>query len=115
MPLNNEIHIIRTLISEGTKEQRIGRVGRVHDGHAWCLYGEKFKFPNVEANPFILNSQQLYDIILKTMRFDKGSHTLEFQKYHMLYDMSSDFINKGIYILLAMNIINIDNHLTEFG
>lgn len=49
------------------------------------------------------------------MKFDKGSHTLEFEKYHMLYNMSMDFINKGIYILLAMNIINLDKHLTEFG
>ena len=49
------------------------------------------------------------------MKFDKGDHTLKFDDYEMLFKMSKDFINKGIYILLAMNLINIDNHVTEFG
>lgn len=58
-PLSGDTELILMPISQSSKEQRIGRVGRLGDGVACCLYPEKYEFQPYDPSPMIVNKNIL--------------------------------------------------------
>jgi HrpA-like RNA helicase len=52
-------------ISDSSKEQRIGRVGRLGDGMACLLYSEDYIFPP-DISPMVIN-KNILDTLMKIM------------------------------------------------
>lgn len=64
--LNNESIRLITAISESSKEQRIGRIGRNNDGYAYLMYHKDTKFFE-DPSPMILPNVLSLNIVSRIM------------------------------------------------
>ena len=62
-------------ISESSKQQRIGRIGRNHDGYAIMLYPKSTIFYD-DPSPIILPNKLSTEILLRIIKLEIKNYTL---------------------------------------
>lgn len=78
--LNNKSINMIIPISDSSKQQRIGRIGRNHDGYAFMLYPESTTlYP--DPSPIILPNKLSTDILLRIIKLEIKNYTI----YQLLY------------------------------